>query len=44
MCVCVCVCVFVCVSYGDLSVPTGTYDAIRTLLKDTKRVKRKSLK
>ena len=31
-------------SYGDLSVPTGTYDAIRTLLKDTKRVKRKSLK
>jgi len=27
--------------YGDLAAPTGTYDAIRTLLKDTKRVKRK---
>lgn len=27
--------------YGDLSAPTGTYDAIRTLLKDKKRVKRK---
>jgi len=29
--------------YGDLSAPTGTYDAIRTLLKDTRRVKRKPM-
>ena len=31
--------------YGDLAAPTGTFDSIRTLLKDTpKRKKRKSLK
>ena len=29
--------------YGDLVAPTGTYDAIRTLLKDTRRVKRKPM-
>jgi len=29
--------------YGDLAAPTGTYDAIRTLLKETKRVKRKPM-
>lgn len=29
--------------YGDLAAPTGTYDSIRTLLKETKREKRKPL-
>ena len=29
--------------YGDLAVPTGTFDAIRTLLKETKRAKRKPM-
>lgn len=29
--------------YGDLAAPTGTFDNIRTLLKDTKRPKRKPM-
>ena len=29
--------------YGDLAAPTGTFDAIRTLLTSTKRVKRKPM-
>lgn len=29
--------------YGDLAAPTGTFDSIRTLLKETKRPKRKPM-